>query len=136
MEYTGTRMASIGVPAWPFCSASSFPCVSVPSLDALSIHAEFVLPAAGFICSVNETPIAVGWTRLYQMCYFVNIAIAISVYCLLSLLFPPEGLGIAEPWDSALLGGSSQHEVGDPVASEDKEHAVEVEVLSAAPHIA
>ena len=35
--------------------------------------------AAGFVAAVNKTPIAIGWTRIYQMSYIVNIALASSI---------------------------------------------------------
>lgn len=55
----------------------------------------------GFICAVNGSSIAVGWTRVYQLSYFVGLAMAAIVYTLLCKVWPPECLGISESLDDA-----------------------------------
>jgi NCS1 family nucleobase:cation symporter-1 len=53
----------------------------------------------GFVCAVNGDPIAVGWTRLYQLSYFIGITIAGLLYWTLCKFFPPPGLGIQQQLD-------------------------------------
>lgn len=53
----------------------------------------------GFICAVNGAPIAVGWTRIYQLSYFIGLLMASIMYTLLCKVWPPEGLGISESLD-------------------------------------
>lgn len=50
----------------------------------------------GFVCAVNGAPIAVGWTRIYQLSYFVGMTIAGVLYYGLCHYFPPIGLGVEE----------------------------------------
>ena len=101
-------------------------CISL----LLSLTTDFV-SLAGFVCSVNKTHIATGWTRMYEMSYIVNLAIATAVYCVLSLVFPPEGAGIAEQWHAYPLNGTPPNEsVASAVLEDKEEHTVQVECVS------
>ena len=65
------------------------------------------------------------------MSYIVNLAIAIVTYCGLSLAFPPEGLGVTEPWDESPVVGEGLSRPEEAAAAEEKEeHVSEVECLS------
>lgn len=57
------------------------------------------LLTAGFVCTVNGDPIAIGWTRIYQLSYFVGLAISCPGYWLLCRLFPPPALRVMEYMD-------------------------------------
>jgi nucleobase:cation symporter-1, NCS1 family len=50
----------------------------------------------GFVCAVNGHQIAEGWTRIYQLSYFVGLILAIPSYVLINWLSPPAGLGVME----------------------------------------
>ncbi|KAJ9608822.1 hypothetical protein H2200_006593 [Cladophialophora chaetospira] len=91
----------------------------------------FTMP--GFAAAANEDPesVAIGWIRLYQMSYIVNMAIAITTFCFLSLVFPPTGLGVSEPWDEGSAAGGTVHKPEDaPASGEKEEHVSEVECSS------
>lgn len=69
----------------------------------------------GFVCAVNGAPIPVGWTRIYQISYFIGITIAGLLYYGLCYFFPPPGLGIMEKLEDAEpINGV---EVGSPASS-------------------
>ncbi|KIY01451.1 uncharacterized protein Z520_03003 [Fonsecaea multimorphosa CBS 102226] len=94
----------------------------------------FVFDLPGFAASVNKTSIAPGWTRMYDMSYIVNLAIAVLIFCCLSFAFPPKGLGVAEGWDDGSVVG--ENKVTDPtvaVEQEKEERVYEVECLPPAP---
>lgn len=57
----------------------------------------------GFVCAVNGAPIAVAWTRIYQLSYFIGITIAGMLYYGLCYFFPPPGLGISEMLEEGTL---------------------------------
>ncbi|KAF2808288.1 uncharacterized protein BDZ99DRAFT_572173 [Mytilinidion resinicola] len=63
---------------------------------------------AGFVCAINKHPIAEGWTRIYQLSYFVGLIISIPMNIGTCKHFPPEGLFIAEAMDdSEILEGAA-----------------------------
>lgn len=89
---------------------------------------------AGFIASVKNHTIGLGWTHMYQLCYFGNIAIAFAVFYGLSLLFPPAGRGVSKPWEDTRPVDMAQS--GDPgaptleiVLEKTEEHLTHVEHL-------
>jgi hypothetical protein len=62
------------------------------------------------------------------MSYILNASIAALVFCVLSLVFPPVGTGIAEPWEVVSADGASSNE---PAVLSDKEDQIlEVECLT------
>jgi hypothetical protein len=67
---------------------------------------------------------------MYQMSYVVNLSIASSVFYLLSVVFPPEGLGNAEPWSE----GAAEADI-TPDLEEKGEHVVEVECTPGSPRL-
>ncbi|OQV04574.1 hypothetical protein CLAIMM_09434 [Cladophialophora immunda] len=88
----------------------------------------FVFDLPGFAASVNHTAIAPGWTRMYDMSYIVNLAIATLIFCCLSFAFPPKGLGVAGAWDDvSVVEESKTTELA--VDQEKEERVYEVECL-------
>ncbi|KUJ09188.1 uncharacterized protein LY89DRAFT_763906 [Mollisia scopiformis] len=80
----------------------------------------------GFVSNVKSSHITTGWTRMYQMSYIVNIAIAVVVFCVLSLAFPQVGLRTAAAWGEAPT--TSVNSINDLEAMADKDgEPVEVE---------
>lgn len=61
---------------------------------------------------------------MFQMSYIMNLAIAIAVFYILSIVFPPEGTGIEESWDD----GTPSNEL---VHSEEKEDPIVAQVEAA-----
>lgn len=56
----------------------------------------------GFAGAVSgKQLVAVGWTRVYQLSYFVGFAIAALLYFTLSHFFPPPGLGVMQLLDDS-----------------------------------
>jgi hypothetical protein len=64
------------------------------------------------------------------------MAIAVVTYCGLSLIFPPRGLGVAEPWDTSPVVREAISKSGEASVMEEKgEHVSEVECLPAASNV-
>jgi hypothetical protein len=77
---------------------------------------------AEFVAQVGEYKIGRAATRIFQLKYFVGLAIAFLIFILFNKLFPPVGLGIEEAFDDAIRG------VEPPVsaaASSSDDNAVE-----------
>lgn len=67
------------------------------------------------------------------MSYIVNMAISVVTYTALSLIFPPAGLGVSEPWEADLVGGLTATKLEEAAVLEEKqEHISEVEYLPSA----
>ena len=67
------------------------------------------------------------------MSYLVNLSIATLVFIALSLLFPPSGLGVAEPWDD---GNTHSETLSDgqgesAIVTEKEQHIAQIECLPA-----
>ena len=61
---------------------------------------------------------------MYQMSYIVNLAIAVVIFCVLSVVFPPVDTGTAEPWDAVSGNAATPNEPSTSRVlgeSEDKE---------------
>jgi len=52
-----------------------------------------------------------GWTRVFELTYFIGYGASILFYFTLSKLFPPKGLGIQEdlPEDMGFVEGIASH---------------------------
>jgi hypothetical protein len=74
---------------------------------------------AGFVCAVNGDPIAIGWTRIYQLSYFVGLAISCPGYWLLCRLFPPPALRVMEYMDDEVTSDDESHQSRDGPAASD-----------------
>ena len=67
---------------------------------------------------------------MYQMSYIMNLSIATLTFYGLSRLFPPEGLGVAEPWDAAFMVGQDANKPMETATKEEKEeHLSQIECL-------
>lgn len=74
-----------------------------------------ITPAAGFVTIVNGAPIAVGWTRLYQCAFPVGFGLSFLVFWAFNVAFPPEGNGIAEPFEPESDVYESQAKINVPL---------------------
>lgn len=98
-------------------------------LGTSSLNPELLLTCiAGFVASVGEYKIGRAATQIFQLNYSVGLAIAFLTFILFNKLFPPEGLGISEPFDDVIRGVPLSASVA---ASSTEEDAAEKGIISA-----
>lgn len=74
----------------------------------------------GFVTAVNGHPIAEGWTRIYQLSYFVGLILAIPIYILLNKLSPPPGQYDMETMDEYTDVIEGQSPAGSSLGGSEK----------------
>jgi hypothetical protein len=72
---------------------------------------------AGFGAAVASKSIEAGWQRIFEINYFVGLLIGFFSFILVNRVFPPEGLGIYEPFGDDLLESETSSNKGN--AQED-----------------
>lgn len=53
----------------------------------------------GFVAAVGGYSLPVGWTRVYQLSYFIGLFASAPIYVTICRFFPPLGLGVMENMD-------------------------------------
>lgn len=82
---------------------------------------------------MDKTPIAVGWTRLYQISYFSNVSIAAFLHYTLSIIFPPDGQGVSEDWEHGVPQSSDERQKDTDLKPEGEVRMEYTEALTAYP---
>lgn len=91
-----------------------------------------VLPSMpGFVSAINGQSYGEGWRRIYQLCYFVGMGLAVIIFFLLNVIAPPPGLRVMEYMEE-----EESHPVveGESVHNEELRLSKEKEALSPDTH--
>lgn len=88
-------------------------CPSVLYLVHVLTIISFLAGLDGKVNSIEDSSM-VGWIRLYNLTFIVGIAMSFSVFCALSLAWPPSGLGEEAPFvDDEVIYGVAEESLDD-----------------------